>query len=275
MNDKIQQVISYVVSVAKDDAHGYDQEKRFGPDYDCSSLVISAWEYAGVKVKSFGASYTGNMRPAFLKAGFIEVISSINTSNGAGLVAGDVLLRTTGHTAVYIGNGAIVQAQSNEKGTKTGGKPGDQTGKEIFIRSYYNSPWNSVLRYATKEREETTLNPYREPTRTYQKNMFFTGNDAGWFQWMLENIGHNIKIDEQAGPKTWEALNYEISQAGLTGDAGKEVRDYLKGLEAKKDNGPDNRPTDINEVLKELDKLKNENALLSEKIKKVLEVLKN
>lgn len=118
-------------------------------------------------------------------------------------------------------------------------------------------------------------NPYSEPTKTYVKNAYFAGNGASWFQWMLKKIGHDLAIDGVAGPKTWEALNYEISQAGLTGDAGKEVRDYLKGLEAKKDSNPDNRPTDINEILKEIDKLKNENALLSEKIKKVLEVLKN
>ncbi len=33
---------AFAVSVAKDDSHGYDQGRRWGPDYDCSSLVITA-----------------------------------------------------------------------------------------------------------------------------------------------------------------------------------------------------------------------------------------
>ena len=30
-------------AIAYDDAHGYDQGSRWGPDYDCSSLVITAY----------------------------------------------------------------------------------------------------------------------------------------------------------------------------------------------------------------------------------------
>ena len=43
--------------------HGYDQDDRWGlyGDYDCSSAVITAWESAGVPVKTHGATYTGNM----------------------------------------------------------------------------------------------------------------------------------------------------------------------------------------------------------------------
>lgn len=39
----------------------------------------------------------------------------------------------------------------NEKGTATGGKPGDQTGKEFLIRSYRNYPWTHVLRYVESD----------------------------------------------------------------------------------------------------------------------------
>lgn len=48
---------------------------------------------------------------------------------------------------MYCGNGKEVEASINEKGKATGGKPGDQTGREILIRSYRNYPWNHVLRY--------------------------------------------------------------------------------------------------------------------------------
>lgn len=44
-------------------------------------------------------------------------------------------------------SGLEVEASINENGRATGGKPGDQTGREFLIRSYRNYPWNVVLRY--------------------------------------------------------------------------------------------------------------------------------
>lgn len=139
----------WMIDLADDDSHGYDQTHRWGPDYDCSSAVITAWENAGVPVKSNGAAATGSMYRPFLKCGFSDVTSQITLSSGKGLKYGDVLLKTgtSGHTAMYIGSSKIVHASINEKGTATGGKTGDQNGKEICVRSYYNKPWTYVLRY--------------------------------------------------------------------------------------------------------------------------------
>lgn len=68
------QAVLFALDIANDDSHGYDQVNRWGsPDYDCSSLVITAYDKAGVPVKSKGATYTGNMREAFKKCGFVEV----------------------------------------------------------------------------------------------------------------------------------------------------------------------------------------------------------
>jgi len=146
---KIENAVSIMENMASDNSYGYDQKYRWGEkgDYDCSSAVITAWEVAGVKVKSTGATYTGNMRAAFMKCGFQDVTSKVNLTTGAGLKRGDVLLNTSYHTAMYCGNGKLVEASINEKGTITGGKPGDQTGREFWKHSYYNYPWNYVLRY--------------------------------------------------------------------------------------------------------------------------------
>ena len=91
--------------------------------------------------------YQGNILDVFKKAGFKDVTSSVNLRTGSGLKRGDVLLRTGHHVAMYCGHGKEVEASINEKGKATGGKPGDQTGREILIRSYRNYPWNHVLRY--------------------------------------------------------------------------------------------------------------------------------
>lgn len=147
--EKIENAAQWMINLANDDTHGYDQTQRWGPDYDCSSAIITAWENAGVPVKSNGAAATGSMYRPFLSSGFSDVTSQITLSSGKGLEYGDVLLRTgdSGHTAMFIGSSQIVHASKNEKGTSTGGKTGDQTGNEICTRSYYNSPWTYVLRY--------------------------------------------------------------------------------------------------------------------------------
>ena len=144
---KIEKAVAWALGTASDNAHGYSQANRWGPDYDCSSFVISAFEAAGVPVKSNGATYTGNMRAVFLSCGFRDVTASVNRATGAGIARGDVLLNEVSHTALYIGGGQIVHAAGNEFGGATGGKPGDQTGGEICVRNYYNSPWDCVLRY--------------------------------------------------------------------------------------------------------------------------------
>ena len=108
-------------------------------------------------MKSAGAVYTGNMRSVFTRNGFVDVSSSVNQITGAGLKRGDVLLihHTTGdmsqHTAMYCGNGRMVQASWNYDGVK-----GDSSGKEFWVgkyNRYYNEAWRTwynwdyVLRY--------------------------------------------------------------------------------------------------------------------------------
>ena len=145
----VEKAVKWAISIANDNSHGYDQANRWGnPDYDCSSLVISAFEQAGIKLKSAGATYTGNMYGAAKSVGFSDVTGSVNRGNGSGIKRGDILLNRENHVALAIGNGRLVQASMNENGGITGGRPGDQTGKEISTGGYYNYPWDDVLRYS-------------------------------------------------------------------------------------------------------------------------------
>lgn len=157
MGTKIDSAVKWATNIASDNSHGYDQINRWGPDYDCSSLVISAYEQAGVKVKSNGATYTGNMYGVFKKCGFNDVTKSVNLSNGAGLKKGDVLLNVNHHTAMMISSTKLVQASINENGKIIGGRSGDQTGREIRIGNYYSYNWDYVLRYS-KESESADDN---------------------------------------------------------------------------------------------------------------------
>jgi nucleoid-associated protein YgaU len=72
------------------------------------------------------------------------VLSNLPVSQ---LQPGDVLLNDQHHTAMYVGNGQIAMASIDENGNLAGGTPGDQTGRETLVRSYYNKPWSCVLRF--------------------------------------------------------------------------------------------------------------------------------
>lgn len=158
--ETINKAVAWALTAANNASHGYDQAYRWGPNYDCSSFVITAWQEAGVPVKEAGASYTGDMYSAFLKCGFMDVTSLVGLNTGVGLEKGDVLLNKRNHTELYIGDSRVVKASINEKGTVTGGQSGDQTGREIYVGPYYNYPWDCVLRYKA---EDAATEPTSEP----------------------------------------------------------------------------------------------------------------
>ncbi len=153
--ETINQAVDWALAMARDAKHGYDQEKRWGPDYDCSSFVITAWQQAGVPVRTEGASYTGNMLPVFLRCGFRNVTKQVNLATGKGLQKGDVLLNVKHHTELYVGDGKCVKASGNEHGGARGGESGDQNGREICVGSYYNFPWDYVLRYMGRRESDS------------------------------------------------------------------------------------------------------------------------
>lgn len=150
--------IALAISIANDDSHGYSQQQRFGPDFDCSSLMFYVWQQAGVPVKDNavgGNTSTWGMPDTFPQCGFTNVIDQIDLSSGSGLLPGDVLVRHDAHTAMYIGDGKVVQATQDEYGgvgnynESPYPQKGDQTGREISIGNYYNHTrgWDYVFRY--------------------------------------------------------------------------------------------------------------------------------
>lgn len=210
---RIEQAVAWAISIAKDPKHGYSQKNRWGPDYDCSSLVIAALEQAGIPAKSKGAANTFTMPGPLTSCGFRNVISEVNLAKGTGLRRGDILW-SAHHTGFYIGNGQMVHASIDENGTIVGAKQGDQTGKEICVRSYYNKPWEAVYRL-TEEGVSATM-------VTVQMPMIRKGN-KGSGVWTLQTL-LNAKgfdcgvIDSDFGSRTEHAVKNFQSVRGLEVD---------------------------------------------------------
>ena len=124
----IETAVQWMIDTAIDPKHGYDQTNRTGPDYDCSSFVS-----AGLKAGGFNISVSNTTRTLYntlTKLGFEKVTDGTRKR-------GDIFLKPGYHVVCAINSSQIVHASINETGTVTGGKTGDQTGKEICIRSYY------------------------------------------------------------------------------------------------------------------------------------------
>ena len=158
------------------------------------------------------------MRAAFIKDGF----KSIPYKKGMSLFRGDVLLNEKHHTALYIGDGKIVQASINEKGKATGGQTGDQTGGEIAVRSFYEYKygWDYILRFVAAEPDDTRYIEMEVPRLT--KGM--RRAEVGTVQVLLNALGYAgkngrpLKIDCDYGANTEYAVSLFQASKGLPSD---------------------------------------------------------
>lgn len=139
LDSRVEKAIDWAISIANDNSHGYSQTNRYGPNYDCSSLVATAFRKGGFNISD--KLWTGNMEQAFKAVGFKAYSASSVT-----LQRGDILLRhddVQQHTELCIGNNQYVGAHWDYDG-----QSGDSSGKEIDV--YYDSApsWHTrVLRY--------------------------------------------------------------------------------------------------------------------------------
>jgi peptidoglycan hydrolase-like protein with peptidoglycan-binding domain len=212
--------LAWAIDIANDQSHGYSQASRWGnTDYDCSSLVISAYKHAGADTGN--ATYTGNMKAELLKHGFSDVTASINLASGANLKPGDILLYhlsgTAGHTALYAGQGQIVHARGQSYGSSA---PGDQ-GSEIAVTPYYRGKWATVLRYTGGGQDKTIIRRYKVETELPMLQKGDTGQAVrvwqiivgvdpdGEFGYVTKGATlafqteHAIEIDGVVGPESW------------------------------------------------------------------------
>lgn len=133
----------WAINTANNPKAGYDRTNRNGPDYDCSSFVSHAYVDSGA---TCGVQNTSSMYEGFTSTCFTDVTSSWDGSTSAGLVAGDVLLKS-GHAAIYVGNNQKAEAHWNENKEDTGGQTGDQNGHEIDVTTFSDEGWTYILRH--------------------------------------------------------------------------------------------------------------------------------
>lgn len=202
--------VSWAKSIAADNTHGYSLTNRWGnPDYDCSSLAISAYKKAGADVN--GATYTGDMVSKMVNGGDFKYYSSssLNLSSGTSkLKKGDILWRS-GHCEIYIGNGKKVGAHKDYSGSS-----GDPSGKEINITPYYSSySWSGVIRYtgssSTASTASTSSSSYKKGTyKVSVSSSLRVRSGAGTKYSVIGSIknGKKVKVKKVSG--SWGKITY-------------------------------------------------------------------
>lgn len=141
----------------RDQSHGYNNAsgRRTGnPDYACSSFVAAAYRVAGVDVPA--DSYTQTMKKQWKPYGFKDMAGQVNFRTGTGMKVGDVLVAPGKHTEIVIDREhKLAGARGNPRsGKPENGKEGDQTGREISVRNYYDDGWTQCLRYKGGEPDD-------------------------------------------------------------------------------------------------------------------------
>ena len=209
----ISKAVQLAIQFADDNTHGYDQQNRNGPDYDCSSFIATMLNKAGFNVSPY--SWTGNIRTQLINCGFHECTAPFQ--------AGDIHLTEGKHMCMSIDGKQIVQASINEKGTTTGGKTGDQTGKEIWIRSYYDYPWQYHYRYRGVDSEASQRESLSGKTVEQVAKEVIAGRWGNGEQRkkQLESYGCNYK-------EVQEYVNYLLSPHS-DADYAKIAREVIQG----------------------------------------------
>lgn len=160
---EIEKAVLWAIGIAADDRHGYSQVHRNGPDYDCSSFVGTALSKAGFAVSE--SSTTRNLESQLIKCGFKKC--------RAPWKRGDIHLAAGHHVTMSTDASHIVHASQSENGG-IDGETGDQTGREICIRTYYDLPYRNLVhyRYGVKENSQLETSEQRaEPARSFDRKI--------------------------------------------------------------------------------------------------------
>lgn len=190
---RVEEFVRQLAAICDDNSHGYDQVHRWGPDYDCSSLMYTCAHNAGYDVPT-GSGYTGTMRRDFTRAGW-EAVPYVGQDLSA-LPAGCIILNEGNHTEGVIAPGEWGGAHINEHGTATGGMSGDQTGREISrCAPYkYSLGWDYILYPPEYQEDGMTIDYDFLASKVVEKLMDYEVRNpengfAADLKWRIANLG--------------------------------------------------------------------------------------
>lgn len=143
----------YMYNLVTDKKHGYSQSNRYGPDYDCSSSIMTSLKMGGkfdVPVKDIN---TASMKKYLEKIGYKVILNSEKPQKN------DIKLRPAtskkgGHVVMFR-SGTMVMEFSSSRGHP---EKGDQTGTESWCHKWdskRNSDFTYTLRYKPTVKKET------------------------------------------------------------------------------------------------------------------------
>lgn len=136
--ESVEKAVQWMINKVQNNYITYSQSNRNlknvdGKSYDCSSFVITGFYAAGVDIN---ASYTGDMVAGFTAKGWEFIAGS--RWEASKLQRGDILINTTHHTQVYIGNNKDVNC-------------GSTPARIVNHNEYYTyggaNGWTGILRY--------------------------------------------------------------------------------------------------------------------------------
>lgn len=177
---KIEKTVAWAEQIAADDRHGYSQVHRNSPDYDCSSFVGTALANAGFPISV--CSTTRNLGEQLENAGFVKC--------GKPWKRGDIHLAAGHHVTMSVDANRIVHASQSENGG-IDGQTGDQTGKEICVRSYYDLPYENTVHYRYAGTVDDTPHHVMESCFTIESARSFDRSIAGAYH---TNDRYNLRV---------------------------------------------------------------------------------
>lgn len=194
---------------------GYDQSARWdirdGGTCDCSSLVYwCLWE-SGILEKPEDlyerAYFTGTIRRDLEAAGWKALNFDFND-----VKPGDVLLNYANHVAVVIygtnWSSFVAQGSIDENGNITGGRPGDQTGRETNVRAIYDYPWDIVMRLKEDDENMPSANEICETI-----------------------MNHDLAVADGSTVPVWQLLSWNYYYSKQIKEILEEIKEQLKEAE--------------------------------------------
>lgn len=175
-------IANMATAAANNNNVGYDQSQRltfwqqlqkvgYKPENinvkceaDCSSGVAAIVKGAGYrlgnnKLQGVNASiYTGNQKSALINAGFEALTASKYLTSDKYLLAGDILLKESGHTAINLTNGSNSSSSSVSTSPSTSGLVVDGiwgSGTTLALQRALNAPYKDgvISRQAASQKK--------------------------------------------------------------------------------------------------------------------------